>query len=130
MAYQKNSIPLDVCWFIISQLKTKVSYAKIVKEVQRNFGKSVSKNGIYKIKKKYDCTGSVVDRPKCGRPRKLSLSQEREMVQACINNRKLTANSIARNPKLNPSGIHARTVTRLLNKNGLKDSTEVPQQIS
>ena len=79
---------------------------------------------------KYEDDGTVVERVKSGRPRKLSLVQEKKLMRHVEANPKLTASAIAKNPKLNQNGFHYTTISRYLNKNGLRDSIEMPKQIT
>ena len=73
--------------------------------------------------------GKVEGLPRSGRSSKLSEMEEEKLIEAVEQDRKLTANSIAKNPKLNPQDLSSRTITRKLNNRGLFDATSVPQSI-
>ena len=68
---------LDVRFFIVAGVQNQDKYTEIIDLVFRKYGISIVKSTISKIMKKYEEDGTVVDRIKSGRPRKLSIVQEK-----------------------------------------------------
>ena len=129
MSTHSYYIPPEVRYFIVSEASAGTKYQFIIELVQSKFGRNVSKSAISSIVSKYDEYGKVEDLPRSGRPSKLSEMEEEKLIEAVEQDRKLTANNIAKNPKLNPPGLSSRTITRKLNNRSLFDATSVPQSI-
>ena len=77
----------------------------------------ISKRAYQTLIKKYKGTGSIVDLPRSGRPRKLTLREERLIRRASLHDRTLTVNNIRAKLAKNGSRL---TVNRILIKYSLK----------
>jgi len=129
MKAQKHYLPPEIRYFIVVQKKMGKKTKDIINLVERKFQRKIVKNTVSKIYDKYLINGSVEDRPKPGRPPKLSEEEEKQLIGNVVNNRQLIPTIIEKDPILNPENASARTLEKVLNKNGLFDSTDVPQPL-
>ncbi|CAJ0945420.1 unnamed protein product [Ranitomeya imitator] len=102
--------PATKAW-IIKRLKTRSTA-----EVAGTF--IVSQHQVQRIKKKFEETGNVFDKPRSGRPRKITAQEERLLVRKSKASPSSTAAELQRawSPQVPAS---TRTVCRILSRNGL-----------
>ena len=75
---------------------------------------------ILRLKKKYEETGNVEDKPRLGRPRMLNERHERTIVRRLVNGECSTAISLTKSLQVNENiEVSADTVRRILRRNGL-----------
>ena len=133
MEEEKHTLPDEVRLYIVHQAASGLKQKEIVDLVLKKFGLKTTQSCVSKIISKHNKEGTIEDRPRSGRPKKLSNSQELAIVAAVHEDRTLTANAVSKDPNLNPYGdshVTSRTITTLLNDHGLKDSTDVVETIS
>ena len=75
-------------------------------------------------------TGSLIDKPRCRRPKLLSSIEEKEIVRAVERDPKLTAVDIFNDPKLNEFNASIRTIQYLLKDQSLEATTTQPLQLT
>jgi len=129
---ERHEIPDHVRWYIIGQDTLGLYQSAIVNLVWENFHIATTQSAISKIISKYRTTGIVEGMPREGRPKKLSRETEIKILRVVKKDRTLNATQISRDQNLNPFGdfhVCARTLSRALNCHGLKDSTDIIQQI-
>ncbi len=132
MNIKREEIPLEVRSYIVAQAALGIKQIDIVDLVEEFFGLNLTQGGISKIISKYKERRTVKDRPRPGRPNKLTKNQELAIVRAVEKDRILNATQASKDRNLNPPGnfhVSAQTISRTLNKYGLKDSTDVVAQI-
>lgn len=131
MEIENRKIPPEVRYFIVAQAAAGFKQTEIVDLVSQNFPTTVTQSAVSKILSKYDEERKVQDRPRSGRPKKLSEEQELAIIEVVENDRLLNATRVSQDQNLNPPGpshVSARTITRTLNDHGLIDSTELVEQ--
>ena len=111
MKSQSNCLSLEVRCFIVFQVQQGVKYDDIIENIRENFDENIVKGTISKLYQKYITDGSLEDRPISGRPPARSMEEEKELVQAVEENRKLNAVMISNDPKLNPHGFSSRWIS-------------------
>jgi len=75
---------------------------------------------ITRLKKKYEETGKVVNKPGAGRPRRLNVRDERNIVRRLLTNECSNAIEIQKSLKINDNvEVSSNTVRRALRRNGL-----------
>ncbi len=132
MYIKREEMPLEVRSYRVAQAALGIKQIDIVDVVEEFFGLNLTQGGISKIISKYKERRTVKDRPRPGRPNKLTKNQELAIVRAVEKDRILNATQASKDRNLNPPGnfhVSARTISRTLNKYGLKDSTDVVAQI-
>ena len=81
----------------------------------------VSRCCVQQIVKKYKNTGTVVDRPRCGRPKVSTNRQDRELVQLSLRQRKTTVPELRCEwAKMSGVSVSTQTVCRRLLEKGLR----------
>ena len=91
---------------------------KIAKELE------ISRSGVDKLIQKYQETGTVHDRPKSGRKRKLSTAEVKKAVKKAKSGKAAPeiARDISKMKEKKTSQVSARTVERRLKEQGLRSS--------
>lgn len=133
MEIEKPHTQLEVRYFVIAQHEFGLKQVQIVDKVFENFGISITQSAVSKIISKYKEDGTVEDRPKSGRPKKLTETQEGMIIEAVLENRTLNATRVFQDNSLNPQGkshVSARTISRTLKSRGLIDSTDLVEHIN
>jgi transposase len=92
-------------------------------QVAERIGAGATKAGIYKLCKKFERQGQVIDMKRVGRKKITSQHDDRVMVRAIMTNRRKSSKDIA--DDLNEAGVRvsSRTVRRRLWQAGLKAKT-------
>ncbi len=96
------------------------TWAQIIGIMATRYRIPVTRRGCQKLYKKYKETGDVADKPKSGRPPKVNSRVSRLIRRACLKDRKLTANQLASQCKIQGQSLSRQTVSRILLKYGLK----------
>jgi transposase len=88
--------------------------------VAEKLGRNVHHTSILRLKKKYQETGSVDNKPVSGRPRKLNDRQERSTVRKILTRECTTAVEVQKSLKVNEDiEVSANTIRRTLKERGL-----------
>jgi transposase len=89
--------------------------------VALRLGNNVQPSTIQRLKKKYDETSDVKNRPVSGRPRLLTNRDERTVVRRIITNEYSTAIDVQKSLKTNEKlEVSTNTIRRVLKRNGFK----------
>ena len=89
------------------------------RQLGRQFG--CSEKAVRDLLKRFDDTGSVLDRPRSGRPPKLSLRQQRTIVRSCLKDRRRTARDHQLElTKFCDTRLSLTTARRILRRHGLR----------
>jgi len=124
-----QNLPVDIRAEILRAAWAHEKYDDIVAHIQTDFGKKISKGTITKTLDRYDDTGSLLDKPRSGRPNSLTQEDEMAIVDAVENDPKLTAKDVYYDNDLNKSNVSLRKIQYLLNDHGLKATTTQPKQM-
>lgn len=115
-----KAMPEPNKWEIVSMKKLNMKNSEVIRECSKK-GFDVSSGEVSKIYKLYKETGRVcTNKVRSGRPRKLSKADSRYLCQQSKRNRFMTAKDLAHVPLFQSRNISPRTISRELNKNGLK----------
>ncbi len=107
----------DLKKIIVALHKYGVGYKKIAKTLK------LSCSTVAKTIKRFNRTGSTQDRPRRGRPKKLSARAQRHIQRLCLGNRRSSAASIATKVEgVGGQPVSAQTIPRTLNQIGLHGS--------
>lgn len=102
-------------WQVVNAIKDGLSYRQIQKKYQ------VSSSYIRKWKKRYAETGDVQDAQRSGRPRKLTVAQERQVVRHLTRNPKTSIRKTTRHVnQLTGVSVSDKTIRKIAARNGLK----------
>lgn len=133
MNSQSNYLPLNVRYYIVAQADAGHKYDDVVDMTYEKYGEVISKGTVSKLRDKMEEELTLESKPKSGRPPKQSEATRDRMIQAVEIEPKLNACAIFRDKKLNPPGpqhLSTRQITRVLNQNGLLDTTSYGEKIS
>ncbi len=109
----KNSLRIWKKWFV-ALLKDGVGYKKIAKTLK------LSCSTVAKTIQRFNRTGSTQNRPRHGRPKKLSARARRHIQRLCLGNRRMSAASIAAEVEgVGGQHVSAQTIRRTLHQIGL-----------
>ena len=112
---KKKSLSADVRLLILQGKQDGISN----RQLGRLFG--CSEKAVRDLLKRFRDTGSVQDRPRSGRPPKLSIRQQRTLVRSCVKDRKKTAyNHQQELTKFGGPQVSLTTVRRILRRYGLR----------
>jgi len=77
MEHSKESLPLEVRYYVVCQVLTGFEYKEIIEMVHQKLSRGISSGSISEVMKKYREHGSVEDLPRSGRPLKQFMEEER-----------------------------------------------------
>jgi len=112
----KNTLSTEDRIKAITLLEEGYSYHQVALRLSNN----VHPSTILRLKRKYDETGTVQNKPLKGRPRLLTERDERKIVRKIMVNECSTAVDVQKSLKVNEKiEVNANTIRRTLKRNGL-----------
>lgn len=108
-------------WYVVSMKRTGVSWANVIVGFARIFGWKPVWSNLLLLWKKFKETGSILDRPRSGRPPKLCVREERKLKRIALTNRRCTYRELANSFNFSTGkSISTVTAAKLLQKYGLR----------
>ena len=119
MESSHHYLPPEIRQYIIKQWQKGLSYSQIVDKVETKTGRTTYKGTVSKIIDKFRKTNSIEDLPRLGSPHCFTPRQEETIINAVLEDRKLTAVDISRDKNLNKPEATERTIRNVLANDGL-----------